>query len=630
MSTETSTATPPAAPEAPPPPSPKAPGGYATRGSWVLRTLGVMLLLAGALHLQAASIQTAVTAPPPGYTQPGPWLDGSVSMVVLAFALAIISWFTFRDVWRLVVPSITLVASLVVEVVVLLTMLIESGPAGGAGLRGPLAAVGLGLTALAAICLIAGHRGRMRRARRWSIAAMAIVTVLGVAAVTLSTQLWLPNLITNGNTVVSETSAPAPSERVSTLEGGLQWNLPSTDRASGWQTTDGGLVATTGRGLTMTDPATGKVRWAQLRYDAKNVDLPKVSTDGAIVAVTGRLDRSENVLFNSPPTRWLWVFDAVTGQMLVSRAAPDERASLRAALAGNWLLWSKGATEDDPATMTATRFDGTTLWVSKLPETCGVRDAQNAPGDRVLAMLNCRSEPNRSSYALPNKLLMFEASTGKALWTWTAPTFEPFAVVGKLQRGVNEAIVATARNGHPEYTLAAIRLSDGSQAWLDASHDGPEPDWASTGVAYRRSLVTAGRLAVLTEATFDARALELRAIEPSTGITAWSRKVPMPEYERSTIRWVQSELPDGRLVLGILGSPPGVGGEAARDFRLRLVTVQPASGEIASDTTIPVATNATVPADILDTPRLKLTVGELGLYVELLRESTPFLGASIE
>lgn len=628
---DTETVPPPAATEAPPAKPPTPDSGYATRGRWVLRTIGLMLLLAGALHLQAASIQTAVTAPASGYSQPGFWLDGSVSMTVLAFALAIISWFTFRDLWRLLVPSLTLVASLSGMTVVLLTLMVEPGPLGGAGFRGPLAAVGLGLTTLAAICLIASHRGRMHRARRVSIICMGIVVVVGVAGVTFSTELWLPHAVSDGNTIVKENSLPAPKEQVAKLDGGLEWTQPASNRTNGWLTTAGGLVATTGRGLTMADPRTGKIRWEQLRYDTKNVEVPKVSTDGTIVATTGRLDKSRNVLFNSPPTRWMWVFDAITGEMLVARAAPDERSSLRAALAGNWLLWSRGATPTEDAVMTATRFDGTTIWEQKLPGACTVRDAQNAPGDRVLAVLACRSQAGRDSYPTPNVLLMFDASTGKTVWTWTAPAFGLFSVVGKLQPGATEAVIAIARNGAPEYTLGAVRLSDGSQTWLDASHTGPESDFASTSVAYRRSFVTSGRIAVLTEAMFDARALELRAIRPATGYTAWTRKLPITEYERSTVRWVQTVLPDGRLLLGVVGSAEGTGGDAARDYKLRLVTVDPRNGEIGTDTTIPMANAKTTPADLEATPRLKVTVGELGLFVELLSEkSVPFVGASIQ
>lgn len=530
--------------------------------AWLLRVAALLFLAAAALMLQAASLQPALVAPNVRAFSPG--LDGSVSVTLLAIILVgTISGRRGRK-WRVPV-GVLLVLGAGVGGLISLTMFPDPGPDGGVGMRGPLAAIGFTLWGFAGAALIVGSRGRPRvRAPMYGSAVLAIAA--GVALIAGLVQATLPASLRADNTVATPTDiAPSPA-RSSKVDGALMW---SAGRASlgdeNRYATAGGLLATDYNGVTMVDANSGTRRWDYFRYDVVDLSTPRISPDGRRIAVLASQQSPVNILTTRGSTDRLWVFDALSGALLVDRISPYEDASLAAVVSGQ-LLWKTDpdVEEGTAGRISATNFDGHELWSRGTTRYCKLAEAQQAPQRQILLRLTCSTPPlpdpdanpapdpekripvpagRMPNSTLPPKLMLFDAD-GQTQWRWEAPESDQLRL-GPVPHSIRDTLVVhQASGGAAEQQLFGLRIADGHVAWqseeiqltadpVPRAADPLAPGNPAPLEHYQRVLRGNERMVVLAESYDLESDVTLAGIDPRTGERRWTTTLPTRPRGRS-------------------------------------------------------------------------------------------------
>lgn len=503
--------------------------------------------------------------------------DGWLSWLAIGLAVAWLLWAWTARLGTSVAMAVACAAGLVL---VLVRM-----PDRGIDLSFPLTALGLALSLLGALAVVAGNLPRLVGDRdlvkwrtRW-VVRVASVAFAALLAVGLAIGL-VPWWVVAANTEASTAAGSGPADWRSTLDGSVAWRasgLPNPANAH-YVGTAGGIAVLDERGVRVLDAASGEQRWSFRRWDVTGTASGRparsfaVSEDGRWLAMTYRVDAPRRRFVDDRRDRdRAWVFAAVSGRVRADVPVPEDSELL--AVTGQRILVSVPGGDDQPEDgrlLAPVGLDGEVAWRYRPGGGCAPAQISTVDDD-PLALVRCGQTQS---------LVRLDGATGAVRWTWRAGQFGGDPAHAGHQERHQDAVLAVAggtavvdvrvhyysrgSGGAGEVTaaeawhnLVGVRLADGGQAWERRDqHSGDLPALRRAGAV--GVLHAAGGTVVLAEqnrsgAGRAARdSIALRGFAAATGQPAWSVDLPDSQFSEAFRNDSVAVLPDGRLVVTYL------------------------------------------------------------------------------
>ncbi|TCP56835.1 putative pyrroloquinoline-quinone binding quinoprotein [Tamaricihabitans halophyticus] len=520
----------------------------ATRQGFLLlaRRVLVPLLLCAAALFAVAAISPMDAGE--GSTLHLAWL---VCAVLVAAAL-VRGVFDQLRVWRIVALGAALVVLGGVSAGWILLWQVNS--AAGVGLAMPLALAALGAVLLAGVLILVlapvERYHQVAPGSRWyPLLAVPLIVVLLAAGAG-----WL---VAPYNVELAEASAPVRTATELELDGRTSWQAEPGGSELNFYDTAGGLAVPDANGLRMLDPNTGQPRWSFHRHDLAGDGTLTVSSDGQVIVFVAT--HISQIPFGGT-SRTLWIFDAQTGGSLAEIDASEIHASQIDVV--DDLLITKPLTSQ--AVVSAHDFDGELRWELRPEESCNLGGFQSVD-DALLAVRTCTVDP----YDGPDRreLVHVDTANGHIQWAWEAPGALRVSPGGaeRPDQLLVAAVEHLPRSGAGAVHAVRLDLATGNEVWSKTvALPAPEDVY----VEQRHAVLWAGDTPVI--ARHVSSELELAAVDPETGKTAWRYSTAVLDHGsglvlpgRFNIRYdvlderaggILTGLPDGRLAISRTGS----------------------------------------------------------------------------